>query len=529
MKRLLVALLLTGVCCADETLDAAWQLRAQQVPAINPPAGLTHPQVGTQASGFSRPFLAMSLAEAAQRTSDPAQAQRQRNQVREIVDPYLGWLDAYPQQEDVHGKREPVWLKGEADHAALVTIALIELDKQQPVLQRREQIARFAEGLALLDSPGYQGYPFGAHTSFSPQRSENPGYAPLQDQSRAPGALWRPERSYQVKALALASEYLGDKGLLEEAQGEALGMWAHLVVSNRWVWGFVPRPTGEAPILGSAAAVDNLLTLQRVTKQPLYGWMAGLAAAECLNHQAHNSAESNAQQWVRSQVQAAAWKPLDEPVTYKVMEPEKGRAVQKAFDVMDVTYPDGQEGQMVRVGRDQMFWMRFDIEREDDYFFYLTFLKSRLEGALVSVMMRIDGDKIFQVNLGGATDAYVDMDWVDGPRRLRSGPHSFGIRFAGLLMTQPAVLDSVIAWPTVERRFMAIGDRRLLLLHNVSQKPARTTFPEVRSWPPEKVVALDHLGQPAQIGRETDRRRRKEYIVLPAGGVAWLEWTERGK
>ena len=174
-----------------------------------------------------------------------------------------------------------------------------------------------------------------------------------------------------------------------------------------------------------------------------------------------------------------------------------------------------------------MFWMRFDIEREDDYFFYLIFLKSRLEGGLVSVLMRIDGDKIFQVNLGGATDPYVDMDFVDGPRPLRAGPHSFGIRFAGLLMTQPAILDSVLAWPVVERRFLSKPDgSRLLVLHNLSMKAARTTYPEVHAWPPEKMGALDGQGQPATLNRETDKRRRKDYLILPPGGLAWLEWRE---
>lgn len=536
MKRLLCVLLLSG--CAwgeDPNLDAAWSLRANALGAgggsvsVAAPAtadGLSHAPAA--ASGFSDPFLAFCLAEAANKSADPTVATRQRTQARQIIEPYLAWLEDHPRLEDVHGMREPVWLRGEAARAALVLQTLIELDRGQPVLQRRDQIAKFAQGLALLDRPDYQQYPFGAHTTFNPSRSENPGYAPVSEQTKAPGAIWRPERSYQVKALASAAQYLGDKSLLEEAQTEALGIWTHLVVSDRWVWGFVPRPTGRSDILGSAAAVDNLLTLSSVTQQPLYATMAELAGTHCLRQKASGRAEQGAQDWVRARLQGArteGWRNVSEPVTYKVMEAEDGRAVQKAFDVLEVSYPDGEAGKMVRVGRDQMFWMRFDIEREDDYFFYLTFLKSQLEGALVSVMMRIDGDKIFQVNLGGASDAFVDMDFVDGPRPLRAGPHSFGIRFAGLLMTQPAILDSVVAWPVVERRAMVRGDgRRALLLHNISSKPARTTFPEVAGWPPEKVLAVDRAGQPAQLGRESDRRRRKEYIVLPPGGVAWLEW-----
>lgn len=492
-------------------LESGWKLRQS-------PTGLA-PLTGT-VTQVPQAFLAFSAAEAGQ--SGAAES---------LLAPYLGWLADYPRLQDVHGQREPAWLHGEADQAALVTLALLELEKLRPDPRRREQISQFAQGLALLHHPATQTYPFGAHTSFDSARRDSPAYVPGAE-AKAPGALWRAERSFAVHALADASQYLGDKTLLEEAQTEALALWAHLAVSGRWVWGFVPRPTGQSTILGSAAGVDNFLALQRATRQEAYGLLAGLAGRANLAQKPANEAEWAAQEWVRKRLRgttAENWLNYEDaapPVSYQVMEAENGKAVQKAFDIVDVVYPDGEPGKMVRVGRDQMFWMRFDIEREDDYFFYLIFLKSHLEGGLVSVLMRIDGDKIFQVNLGGASDPYVDMDFVDGPRPLRSGPHSFGIRFAGLLMTQPALLDSVIAWPVVERRFLRWGNRRLLVLHNLSQKAARATCPEVRTWPPEKVQVVDGLGQSATLTRESDRRRRKDYVIVPPGGLAWLEWQE---
>ena len=70
-----------------------------------------------------------------------------------------------------------------------------------------------------------------------------------------------------------------------------------------------------------------------------------------------------------------------------------------------------------------MFWMRFDVERDDPYYFSMDFLKSSFSGALVSIMVRIDGDQIFRVNLGGATDdPCVDSVFINGPRPLRQGP-----------------------------------------------------------------------------------------------------------
>ncbi|MBX3165989.1 MAG: hypothetical protein KF760_01205 [Candidatus Eremiobacteraeota bacterium] len=507
-KILLAALLWSGPVLAQET---AWTVRVQPQSVASSKPGQTN---------YSNAFLAFSLAE----SGTPAL----RGQAQQLVAPYLSWLQDYPRLQEVHGQREPAWVHGEADQVALVTLALIELDRANPDARRREQINQFAQGLAQLHHPNLQNYPFGAHTSFDPARLDSPAYAPGAD-AKAPGALWRPERSYQVKALAAASQYLGDKNLLEEAQVEAMGIWSHLATSGRWIWAFVPRPTGRSEILGPAAAVDNFLTLESITHSDAYKLLAGLSARDCLNAAARSADEKAAQDWVRSHTKGNRYldfKNAAEPVSYQIMEAEKGKAVKQAFDEIDVTYPDGEAGKMVKVGRDQMFWMRFDIEREDDYFFHLIFLKSRLEGGLVSVMMRIDGDKIFQVNLGGASDPYVDMDFVDGPRPLRAGPHSFGIRFAGLLMTQPAILDAVLAWPVVERRFLSQGKRRLLVLHNLSKQTARTTYPEVHHWPPENISCVDGSGQPARLERQTDKRRHKEYLVLPPGGLAWLEWQE---
>ncbi len=520
MKKPLFAAALGGLALLSPVQaqePELWQLRAGQRQSL----------ASTPKDGYSRAFAALALAEAGS-----------ASQAQQLLQPYLEWLTDFPQINEVHGHREPAWIRGEAEQAALVTLALIEMDRAQPDPRRREAIRQFAQGLAQLHHPNTQGYPFGAHVSFS-GGGDTPPYAPLLDRNgnplgKAPGALWRAERSYQVKALAAASAHLGDKSLLEEAQSEALAMWSHLVTSNRWPWGFLPRPTGQSTVLGSVAAVDNLLSLASATSSPVYPLLAGLAGKTCLEQSPANESEKAAQDYARkrlSEARVPLWEGYQElapPVTYQIMEAENGRAVNKAFDEFEVDYPNGDKGKLVRVGRDQMFWMRFDVDREDDYFFYLIFLKSQLEGGLVSVLMRIDGDKIIQVPLGGASDPYVDMDFVDGPRRLRSGPHSFGIRFNGLLMTQPAMLDSVIAWPVVERRYLGKADgSRLLLLHNNSTKPARTTYPEITRWPPDRVNVVDGSGQTSNLQRESDRRRRKEYIVLPPGGTAWLEWQDR--
>ena len=174
------------------------------------------------------------------------------------------------------------------------------------------------------------------------------------------------------------------------------------------------------------------------------------------------------------------------------------------------------------MGRENTFWMRFDVPTEDDYIFDLSYLQSDVGGGLVSVMMRIDGDKIFQVPLGDVDGKPIlRRAFVDGPRPLRAGPHSFGIRFSGLLMTKPALLDSVVVQPAVERRVFALPNgERLYLLHNVTSEEGRTDRDHFESWPPTEQVVVNGQGEPAELGRSEDRRRRKEFVTLPPFGVA---------
>ena len=174
------------------------------------------------------------------------------------------------------------------------------------------------------------------------------------------------------------------------------------------------------------------------------------------------------------------------------------------------------------MGRENTFWMRFDVPTEDDYIFDLSYLQSDVGGGLVSVMMRIDGDKIFQVPLGDVDGKPIlRRAFVDGPRPLRAGPHSFGIRFSGLLMTKPALLDSVVVQPAVERRTFALPNGDLLyLLHNVTSGEGRTDRDHFESWPPIDQLVVNGQGEPAELGRAEDRRRRKEFVTIPPFGVA---------
>ena len=546
-------------------------------------------QVSQPMSNFQRSELGWTLAQGAEAwfALDPVFAKQLAQSADQALSVFPRWLDSYGQLVQTRGIREPVWMQGQPEALSMAVLGWIALDRVAPNPARRDWVARFGEGLSLLRHKDPSRYPFRAHVSFSPQRPDCPAYAPLLERQvamvaslggdpsqpvaqnnttptapdeapvptparpdtestplvilkevgKAPGAEWVPEQSRQVQALTAASLYLRDPAMLSEAQSEALDIWTHLVVAAQIPYCFAPMPVGTTNPKAVSVTIDNFMGLYRATNSPIYAELAGMAAHWARGGTAMTAprrpSEQAAIQLATASVEgtpAAAWSQLrdvEPPVIPQVMQAENGRAVQKAFELVNMTYPDGSPGQMARVGRENMFWMRFDVDREDDYFFHIVSLKSHLEGGLISVNLRIDGDKIIVVPMGGATDPYVDMELVDGPRPLRQGPHSFGIRFSGLLMTQPALLDSVVAWPVVERRLIKLPTgESALLLHNCSPNPARTSFAEIKHWPPPVVTVVDGEGERSQITRESDKRRHKEYIVMPPAGTAILQWRD---
>ena len=90
-------------------------------------------------------------------------------------------------------------------------------------------------------------------------------------------------------------------------------------------------------------------------------------------------------------------------------------------------------------------------------------------------------------------------------------------------MTKPALLDSVIVQPAVERReFTLPGGDRAILLRNVTGDTARTDQASFAPWPPKEVLVVNGDGVTAKLGHSEDRRRRKQFITLPAYGVALI-------
>ncbi len=463
------------------------------------------------------------------RNSDPALAGRLATGAELLLQPVRAWLDDYGRFHKVHGFDEPVWVHGRPDVLAQAVLAWISLEEFGSAASCREAILQASEGLKSLLRGEFSRYPFGAHLSAVTLEGRPRTYVSPATGGPVAGLSWIVERNYTVCALARAARLLNNQALLESARREGLGAMACLAVSGAIPYGFAPRPEVEVSTpMGVAAVVENLAALEEALDRPEFSCLTGLAATRL---RGQGPLFQAAQVLVRRKVQEAGaqrWlgaRDVCRPFAFQVVEAEQGRAVEKAFEAVPIRYPGGTPGHLAVVGRENMFWMRFDVEREDEYFFYLSFLKSAVSGGLVSVMMRIDGDQIFQVNLGGATDdPFVDVDRVAGPRHLRQGPHSFGIRFSGLLMRQPAVLDSVIVQPAVQRRWLLLKDGRgVLAMKSLAEDTLRVRMEELEQDGSPSWTLVSGMGTTVQPKLSTDRRGRI-WLEMPAGGVAFLEW-----
>lgn len=449
----------------------------------------------------------------------------------EFVD---NWLKIYGRRNTVHGLIEPAWLHGRVDAASQAVLALCLLENYRPKAERRDKIAKLADGLVTAMRPDTKQYPYGAHLSYVTEDNRERTYKVPQEDKKVAGITLYPERQYASMALAKAAQILKNDDFKASAEKEGMGLLAKLALSGKVPYCLAPRPEEEVrSILGTVAIVENLLALKDCTGNNIYGTLAGCAAVDInkFDDHGHNVKAKSLVNYLLSTHGCSEWigaKDICRPFAGTNVELEAGKAVEKAFDVADINYPGGTPGQFVVVGRDNMFWMRFDVERNDPYYFSMDFLKSSFSGALVSIMVRIDGDQIFRVNLGGATDdPCVDSVFINGPRPLRQGPHSVGVRFAGLLMKSPAILDSIVVDPAISRRWVKLSDGRArMVMHSISDQVIKTRMQELEEKGAESPIwtLIEGTGTPA-VKQLSNDRRGHAWLEMPVGGTAVLEWS----
>ncbi len=442
------------------------------------------------------------------------------------------FLTKYGQKIEVHHRHEPAWIAGQPEAVAQAVLAWITLEGVSHDAQRREKISRFCEGLCGCLSYSAAKYPFGAHISRMTTQGKPRTYKMPDSEDMVAGASMIIEEQYCASALARAAHLLNNKSFLDSAEVEGKGLWAHLALMDKLPYDYAPRPENEVEsALATAAVVENLIELKRATGKELYGDLAGCAAINASKYTSgaipravrswtrYLLANNGCSQWLEARDAQPA-------LAEQVVELENGKAVEKSFRLHDIAYPGGTPGKLAVVGRDNTFWMRFDVDREESYYFHLCFLKSDAAGGLVSVKLRIDGDIIFDVNLDGATETpFVDVDLVAGPRLLRQGPHSVGVRFSGLLMRSPAWLDSILIEPAVQRRWVTMADgSSVLMLNSIAEQDIKVRLQELEKDQTGVEWTLYNGNGSLQTPELSQDRRRRMWLDMPARGAGKLVW-----
>jgi hypothetical protein len=367
---------------------------------------------------------------------------------------------------------------GRSDITALYVLGLLEC--QEGGREFKEPIYRHCNAIKSFSGTSYEEFPFGGFY-------QNAGHF----------TSWRLAHNRQMSALALAGKKFSENTWIDSAEKEANGLYTHFLASYGPIPAMAPAPViyPQDPA-ATETMTSNLVHLFKATGKEHYALMAGLTASwfygnnekgeSMFDKAAGKGYISLDSQGKSSKADAAAsvlaikasleimntpamahslCRQKGAPHAFQVLEAEEGKAVRKDYEIEETIYPGGVPGKNVVIKRENSFWIKFDITRENNYDFYLIFLRQTGFDMGTSIMMRIDGDKIFSVPLGGAIESpYMCMKEVVEPRLLLPGLHSLGIRFSGLLHSKSTVLDSVVLQPAVEWKVFSCEGGALMVL-----------------------------------------------------------------
>lgn len=452
--------------------------------------------------------------------------------------------DLYGRYRSVNGVETPEWLiNGRSDLTSIFVLGLLEYCSASPNADVKSLITNYCSGIRSFQGSAPDIFPFGAHYESTDALS-----------------TWTLAHNRQISALALAGEKFGTGEWIDSAALEVFTLYTHFLTSYGPWSGMAPSPIIYPQEPSSAEVMtSNLLSLLKATGKEPYALMAGLsaswltgnntgkevmydeAAGKCYDSLTEKGRSStagleatvealttmvgiwNTQAWQNMEFRSAST-----PHSFSVLQAEEGKAVRKDYEIEECVYPGSTTGRYVVIKRENSFWIKFDITQENEYAFYLTYLKQPGLDLGASIMMRVDGDKIFTIPLGGAQDnPYMTMKEVMDPRLLLPGPHSMGIRYSGLLHSKAAIIDNVLVQPLFEWRVFDA--------HQAGQKLVlvRSFYRDDRDFALQRLGFTNVLFQTCTIysrsgetvSRRTDLSSQSGAIKIPACGFAVL----RGK
>ena len=367
------------------------------------------------------------------------------------------------------GVNSPTWLvEGRGDTSSLYLLALCEMYKKDKNEEIKNYIKMLADGIKQFTTMKYDEFPYCAHY-----------------ESVANPHIFTLSANRQTEALAKAGELLKDRELTNSAKNEADNLIVHLLSSYGPICGMAPSPVVYPQnSQGAQVITENLIALAEEKKKKKYETLAGISASWFYKGKkkkkniydpttgkskvflAGNGVSDDTN--LESAIEALStlvsiyktdgwdyrlYKEAKKPHSYIILQAEEGKAVRKDYEIEDIGYPSGMMGSLVAIKKENSFWLRFSIEEDDEYAFHLCYLKQSGFGASTSILMRIDGDKIYTVPLAGSQeDTFMFMQEVLERRLLQAGLHSMGIKFSGLLLGKAAKIDSVILQPLSQRR-----------------------------------------------------------------------------
>ncbi len=119
------------------------------------------------------------------------------------------------------------------------------------------------------------------------------------------------------------------------------------------------------------------------------------------------------------------------------------------------------------------------------------------------------------------------MEQLPAVINLVPGYHTVGLRFNGLLLSRPAILDSIIYQPVVEiRSFAAEGKKQLALFHNLGPDN-KLSLPYPSGDGEIKVKVFEErgrLGSEKKFSRKDLSFEPEIELIFPQGGSVIMEW-----
>lgn len=367
------------------------------------------------------------------------------------------------------GVNSPTWLvEGRGDTSSLYILALCKMYEKDKKEETKNYIKMLSDGVKQFTTLKYDEFPYCAHY-----------------ESVANPHIFTLSANRQTEALAKAGELLKDKELTTSAKNEADNLIVHLLSSYGPICGMAPSPVVYPQTSqGAQVITENLIALAEATKDKKYETLAGISASwfykgNTAGKNVYDPTTGKSKVFLagngvsddtnlESAIEALStlvsiyktdgwdyrlYKEAKKPHSYIILQAEEGKAVRKDYEIEDIGYPSGMMGSLVAIKKENSFWLRFSIEEDDEYAFHLCYLKQSGFGVSTSILMRIDGDKIYTVPLAGSQeDTFMFMQEVLERRILQAGLHSMGIKFSGLLLGKAAKIDSVILQPLSQRR-----------------------------------------------------------------------------